>query len=221
MAENVTVVNGATGIGTNGDGKTLNGLYASYSVDKYGVITKVNGYSQYTGTSDAKSAINNEPGVDKRSADYTVILGTDTANGGSNITISVDDNATYYTVDKNGEISTSSYRSVVRDDNDKVFAAVKDYLVQTLIVESVADGQGGYVGDLRVVLDTANNEAIIQKNTIRIPRTTRWPRSCLLSRASWSVRVMSCLTARWLATPTASIPAIPMASLVPLTSRSA
>ena len=134
--ENVTVVNGATGtgIGTNGDGKTLNGLYASYSVDKYGVITKVTGYDKYTGASDAKAAINNETGLNKRSADYTVILGT---KGGSNITISVDDNATYYTVDKNGDISTSSYRSVVKDDDDKVFAAVKDYLVQTLIVESV------------------------------------------------------------------------------------
>ena len=112
-----------------GDG--LNGLYKSFSTNKYGVITKVTRYDSFDNTTDSKQAVNGGTGVDKRSGDYTVIL--DTAD--DNWTVSVDDDAAFYTVDKKGNISTGSYRSVVKDNNDKVYAVISDYLVQSLFID--------------------------------------------------------------------------------------
>ncbi len=116
-------------------GDDLNGLYKSFSTNKYGVITKVTRYDAFDNTTDSKQAVNGGTGVDKRSGDYTVILDTT----GDKWTVSVDDNATYYTVDKKGNISTGSYRSVVKDGNDKVYAVISDYLVQSLFIETVED----------------------------------------------------------------------------------
>ena len=118
-----------------GDG--LNGLYKSFSTNKYGVITKVTRYDSFDNTTDSKQAVNGGTGVDKRSGDYTVIL--DTAD--DNWTVSVDDDAAFYTVDKKGNISTGSYRSVVKDNNDKVYAVISDYLVQSLFIETVEDDE--------------------------------------------------------------------------------
>ena len=118
-----------------GDG--LNGLYKSFSTNKYGVITKVTCYDSFDNTTDSKQAVNGGTGVDKRSGDYTVIL--DTAN--DNWTVSVDDDAAFYTVDKKGKISTGSYRSVVKDNDDKVYAVISDYLVQSLFIETVEDDE--------------------------------------------------------------------------------
>ena len=81
--------------------------------------------------------MNGGTGVDKRSGDYTVIQ--DTAD--DNWTVSVDDDAAFYTVDKKGNISTGSYRSVVKDNNDKVYAVISDYLVQSLFIETVEDDE--------------------------------------------------------------------------------
>ena len=118
-----------------GDG--LNGLYKSFSTNKYGVITKVTRYDSFDNTTDSKQAVNGGTGVNKRSGDYTVIL--DTAD--DNWTVSVDDDAAFYTVDKKGNISTGSYRSVVKDNNDKVYAVISDYLVQSLFIETVEDDE--------------------------------------------------------------------------------
>ena len=118
-----------------GDG--LNGLYKSFSTNKYGVITKVTRYDSFDNTTDSKQAVNGGTGVDKRSGDYTVILDTEDDNW----TVSVDDDAAFYTVDKKGNISTGSYRSVVKDNNDKVYAVISDYLVQSLFIETVEDDE--------------------------------------------------------------------------------
>ena len=42
-----------------------------------------------------------------------------------------------YYVDKDGNITESSYKSIAKDDNDNVYAIVQDYLVKTLIIQEV------------------------------------------------------------------------------------
>ena len=42
-----------------------------------------------------------------------------------------------YYVDKDGNITESSYKSIAQDDNDNVYAIVQDYLVKTLIIQEV------------------------------------------------------------------------------------
>ncbi|MFR8290502.1 MAG: S-layer homology domain-containing protein [Dysosmobacter welbionis] len=114
-------------------GKTQNGMFKSYSVDKYGVITKLNAYTTYTDGSTKQYLTGS--GVDKVSADYTVILDTK----GKNETISVADDAKFFYVDEDGNIESSSYRSVSKDSNDKVYAVVDEYLVEYLVIEEVDD----------------------------------------------------------------------------------
>ncbi|MFR6095167.1 MAG: hypothetical protein ACLUIW_07295 [Dysosmobacter welbionis] len=116
-------------------GKTQNGMFKSYSVDKYGVITKLNAYTTYTDGSTKQYLTGS--GVDKVSADYTVIL--DTVRGDKNETISVADDAKFFYVDEDGNIESSSYRSVSKDSNDKVYAVVDEYLVEFLVIEEVDD----------------------------------------------------------------------------------
>lgn len=58
---------------------------------------------------------------------------------GPNAVITVDDNAKIYFVDKDGNISESSYKAIYQDANDKVYAIVEDYLVKTLVIEEVED----------------------------------------------------------------------------------
>ena len=62
-----------------------------------------------------------------------------TTHTGKNATITVDDNAKIYFVDKDGVITDSSYAALYPDDNDFVYAVVEDYLVKTLVVEEVKD----------------------------------------------------------------------------------
>ena len=114
-------------------GKAQNGMFKSYSVDKYGVITKLNGYDTYTDGA-TKQCLTGS-GVDKVSADYTVILDTSSKKE----TISVADDAKFFYVDEDGNIESSSYRSVSKDSNDKVYAVVDEYLVEYLVIEEVDD----------------------------------------------------------------------------------
>ncbi|MBP3509466.1 S-layer homology domain-containing protein [Oscillibacter sp.] len=147
----------------------LNGLFASYSVDKYGVITRLTSYDYYgkgTPAGNAKEAINgnnsatlkaddasgteqsvtiatpaNAVGIAKRSADYTVTLGT---TSGVNATITVDDAAKIYYVDKDGKITESSYNAIAQDGTDYAYAVVQDYLVKYLFVEEVEEPTATY-----------------------------------------------------------------------------
>ena len=113
----------------------LNGLYKNYSTNNKGYVTSTSAYATYT-DGDAKEYLTGE-GIAKTSKEYTVTLGT---TKGPNAVITVDDNAKIYFVDKDGNISESSYKAIYQDVNDKVYAIVEDYLVKTLIVEEVDDG---------------------------------------------------------------------------------
>ena len=116
----------------------LNGLYKNYSSNNKGYITATADYVKYGKTSgkdagDAKEYLTGE-GIAKTSKEYTVTLGT---TKGPNAVITVDDNAKIYFVDKDGEISESSYSAIYPDTNDKVYAIVEDFLVKTLVIEEV------------------------------------------------------------------------------------
>ena len=115
----------------------LNGLYKNYSTNNKGYVTSTSTYATYT-NGDAKEYLVGA-GIAKTSKEYTVTL--DTVAGGKNAVITVDDNAKIYFVDKDGNISESSYKAIYQDVNDKVYAIVEDYLVKTLIVEEVDDGK--------------------------------------------------------------------------------
>ena len=130
--------------------KDLNGMYKSYSVDKYGIITKVStdnkqGYQPFTGgEGDSGKEYLTGAGIDKVSADYTVLLDTenhdpDGKNYDTNYTITVADDAKIFYVDEDGNIEAGSYRSISKDSNDKVYAIVDDYQVEFLVIEEVDD----------------------------------------------------------------------------------
>ena len=126
-------------------GKNLNGMYKNYSVDKYGVITKVstngaNGYTAFTdGEGDSGKEYLTGAGIDKISADYTVLLDTVNHKDNANYTITVADDAKIFYVDEDGNIEASSYRAIAKDSNDKVYAVVDEYLVEFLVIEEVDD----------------------------------------------------------------------------------
>lgn len=71
-------------------------------------------------------------GLDKDSEEYTVIVNTaDTKK-----TITVDDDAKFYNVDKDGDITAGSYKtSVVKDEDDIAYYIVEDGMVKTMYVE--------------------------------------------------------------------------------------
>ena len=145
----VKVDENATGLTASG----ANGLFKSFTTDKYGVVSGVKKYNAYgdgldanpkTQPGDAKEYLAGV-GIDKVSKEYTVILNTTggnledgtTASIYTNETISCDDAMKVYYVDKDGNITESSYKSIAKDDNDNVYAIVQDYLVKTLIIQEV------------------------------------------------------------------------------------
>ena len=129
-------------------GKTLSGLYKSFTTDKYGVVSKTpSTYANYDeDNNDTKQVLEGE-GIDKTSKEYTVTL--DTAKNGVNAVITVDDNAKVYYVDKDGNISESSYKSITKDSNDMVYAIVEDNLVKTLVIEEVENDDAGKDDDVK------------------------------------------------------------------------
>ena len=82
-------------------------------------------------------------GIDKISADYTVLLDTANHKDDTNYTITVADDAKIFYVDEDGNIETSSYRAIAKDSNDKVYAVVDEYLVEFLVIEEVDDKSSG------------------------------------------------------------------------------
>ena len=115
---------------------TLNGLYKSYNVDKHGIITDLKTYTANEFASKGEKGYLTDTGIDKVSKEYTVLVGLKN-DGTYKETITCDEDATYYYVDKDGEITTSSYKAIAQDDDDKVYLYAKDYMVQTLFVEEV------------------------------------------------------------------------------------
>ena len=136
----------------------LDGLYSDYTVSSKGYITGLTQYGIYDGTSSAKAALNSVTGIDKTSKEYTVIV------GGKTITCA-DDMKVFY-VDKNGNITESSYAAIYPDTNDLVYAVVDKYLVKTLVIFEVED-KGAASGKF----DPANpQKAYIDGYTVVIPK---------------------------------------------------
>ena len=136
----------------------LDGLYSDYTVSSKGYITGLTQYGTYDGTSSAKAALNSVTGIDKTSKEYTVIV------GGKTITCA-DDMKVFY-VDKNGNITESSYAAIYPDTNDLVDAVVDRYLVKTLVIFEVED-KGAASGKF----DPANpQKAYIDGYTVVIPK---------------------------------------------------
>ena len=143
--------------------KALNGIFKSYSTDKYGVVTNLNTFDgngvetvgdrlqpveTYTGSSDAKEYVS-DTGIARVSKEYTILTDfISTDNYGK--TITVDEDANIYYVDEDGNISESSYNAISIDNNDKVYAVVSDYMVQTLVVEEVATPANVYTATVTV-----------------------------------------------------------------------
>ena len=125
-----------TGMNTSTTANTKNnltGLYKSANIDKDGVITNLKPYTTaYNPSSDTEQILRGT-GIDKNSKEYTFILGAD-----KKVITAANDVQVWY-VDKDGDISKSSYSSVGTDDNDTFWAVVKDYMVQVLVVEEVAE----------------------------------------------------------------------------------
>ena len=136
----------------------LDGLYSDYTVSSKGYITGLTQYGTYDGTSSAKAALNSVTGIDKTSKEYTVIV------GGKTITCA-DDMKVFY-VDKDGNITESSYAAIYPDTNDLVYAVVDKYLVKTLVIFEVED-KGAASGKF----DPANpQKAYIDGYTVVIPK---------------------------------------------------
>ena len=115
--------------------KSFGGLFKSYTTDK-GIITSVKTYADYDKNQDFEneSAVNGTvSGIDKVSKEYTVKLGL-VKDGEYKYTVTVDKDAKIFYVNTDDEISVSSYSAIAKDDNDVVYAVVKDYMVKTLIV---------------------------------------------------------------------------------------
>ena len=125
----------------------LDGMFKSYNVNSKGVITSLTAHADYA--DDGKGTYLNGVGLDKTSKDYTVILntaglfvkadGTEEKTNYKNETITCDEKATFYYVDKDGKITEISYKNVTKDLNDKVYAYVDDYMVKQLVVFEVKD----------------------------------------------------------------------------------
>ena len=125
-------------VATNDKVYELNGVYGKYSTDSDGFITKL---VKYKDTADKTYDVG--VGLDKNSEDYTVIVNTKYTKK----TITVDDDAKFYNVDKDGNITAGSYKtSVVKDADDLAYYIVEDGMVTTMYVQEVetkdkADGK--------------------------------------------------------------------------------
>ena len=152
-----TLTNGGTV--TKNVAAGLDGLYSDYRVDSKGYITDLTQYANnyYNTTTVDKAAVNGVEGINKTSKEYTVII------GGKTITCA-DDMQVFY-VDKDGNITESSYAAIYPDTNDLVYAVVDKYLVKTLVIFEKED-KGAESGKF----DPANpQKAYIDGYTVVIP----------------------------------------------------
>ena len=121
--------------------KLAAGLFKSYSTNNKGIITRLTAYNDYNGTD--KEGFLQGVGIDKTSKEYTVTLNTagkrTPASGVvdskyKNEIITVDKDAKIFYVNTDDEISVSSYNAIAKDENDVVYAVIKDYMVKTLVI---------------------------------------------------------------------------------------
>ncbi|MCI8914314.1 MAG: hypothetical protein HFF38_09370, partial [Lawsonibacter sp.] len=170
IAENTKVdetvkVNGVAFANSAATKDNFGGLYKSYTVDKHGIITGVKTYAPWNANSDAEG-ITTGIGIDKTSKDYTVILDT----AGTPKTITVDDAAKIWYVDKDGNISESSYRGISVDDDDTFYAVVKDFLVKTLVIQQVDSSSSA--GSVPVAITSDKNSVVVGDNVTLTAKAT-------------------------------------------------
>ena len=107
-----------------------------------GLITRLTAYNDYDGTD--KEGFLQGVDIDKTSKEYTVTLNTagkltlkngttDTTNHKNEI-VTVDKDAKSFYVNTDDEISVFSYNTIAKDENDVVYAVIKDYMVKTLVI---------------------------------------------------------------------------------------
>ena len=107
-----------------------------------GLITRLTAYNDYDGTD--KEGFLQGVDIDKTSKEYTVTLNTagkltlkngttDTTNHKNEI-VTVDKDAKSFYVNTDDEISVFSYNAIAKDENDVVYAVIKDYMVKTLVI---------------------------------------------------------------------------------------
>ena len=147
--------------------KSFGGLFKSYTTDK-GIITSVKTYEDYDKNQDVEneSAVNGTvSGIDKVSKEYTVKLGL-VKDGEYKYTVTVDKDAKIFYVNTDDEISVSSYSAIAKDDNDDVYAVIKDYMVKTLIVYE-QDGN-----DANPVKPELSKDVEVKSVDIDTPNTT-------------------------------------------------
>ena len=108
-----------------------NRIYSRYSVDRDGIITSLTPYAATTFATGDQTGYGEFIGIDKTSEAYTVRLGA------AKITVTVDEDADIFYVNKDGDISVSSYSAIAIDDDDKVYAVVDDFMIQTLVIVEV------------------------------------------------------------------------------------
>ena len=149
----------------------VGGLYKSYSVDKYGIITNLNTYDSIDVDDKAEGA-NMYTGIKKTSKEYTVSVGLK-GDGTYVDTFTVGDNAQIFYVNDDDEISVSSYSAIAEDSNDHVYLVVKDYVVKTLVIYEkagsttttpsgfdAANPQKAYIDGYTVVIPTVDGKKV-------------------------------------------------------------
>ena len=150
-------------------GKTLSGIFKTYSIDSNDVVTSLSGvanvddiyvsgapaamdtqtrraadaqhgYTGYTGAVGNSEGYVYGAGISKTVDDYTVTLSTGkNVVGNGNVTLSFADDAKIYYVDKDNKIEEIQYKNITVDDNDFVYAIVDDGMIQRLFIEDVKD----------------------------------------------------------------------------------
>ena len=120
---------------------SLNGMFDNYNTNKKGVVTalSLSALTAYTdSTYDGGLHKLSATGLEKTNEEYTLIL-NNTNGGSSDVTVTVDENADIFYVDKDGKITEMSYKGIAADTNDEVLAMVKDHMIQDLFICEVPD----------------------------------------------------------------------------------
>ena len=138
----------ATGVSED----TYNFLFDSYTTNNDGVITGVTKYD------DAKCVAGVK--TDKISGEYTVKLGS--------ASWTVAEDAKIWLVDKDGEITSATIKSVKKDDNDTFIYTTKDGEVTNLFIQEVEDAA---TPEVPVVDSTISNVALSADGTITLTLT--------------------------------------------------
>ena len=138
----------ATGVSED----TYNFLFDSYTTNNDGVITGVTKYD------DAKCVAGFK--TDKISGEYTVKLGS--------ASWTVAEDAKIWLVDKDGEITSATIKSVKKDDNDTFIYTTKDGEVTNLFIQEVEDAA---TPEVPVVDSTISNVALSADGNITLTLT--------------------------------------------------